>query len=41
MGRRVPHGSEKTQRLSLTELAAHDDVCSDALIDNVGDFLGS
>ncbi|KAK6364798.1 uncharacterized protein PV06_06558 [Exophiala oligosperma] len=34
MGRRVPHGSEKTQRLSLTELAAHDDVCSDALIDN-------
>jgi hypothetical protein len=26
---------EKTQRLSLAELAAHDDVCSDALIDNV------
>ncbi|KIW10843.1 hypothetical protein PV08_10142 [Exophiala spinifera] len=34
MGRRRPQESEKTQRLSLTELAAHDDVCSDALIDN-------
>lgn len=28
--------NERTQRLSLAELAAHDDVCSDALVDNVG-----
>ncbi|KAJ9500793.1 histone lysine methyltransferase Set9 [Exophiala xenobiotica] len=34
MGRRRPQEPEKTQRLSLAELAAHDDVCSDALIDN-------
>lgn len=27
--------NERTQRLSLAELAAHDDVCSDALVDNV------
>merc|ERR1711939_1022517 len=33
-GRCRPQESEKTQRLSLAELAAHDDVCSDALIDN-------
>ena len=26
---------EKAQRLSLAELAAHDDICSDSLIDNV------
>ncbi|KIX98505.1 uncharacterized protein Z520_05806 [Fonsecaea multimorphosa CBS 102226] len=29
---------EKTQRLSLAELAAHDDVCSDVMIDNVGNI---
>jgi hypothetical protein len=26
---------EKPHRLTLAELAAHDDVCSDAMIDNV------
>ena len=26
---------EKAQRLSLAELAAHDDVCSDVMVDNV------
>ena len=31
--------ADKAQRLSLAELAAHDDVCSDVLIDNVGCFL--
>ena len=30
---------ERAQRLSLAELAAHDDVCSDALIDNVSNPL--
>lgn len=30
---------EKVQRLSLAELAAHDDVCSDAMVDNVLFFL--
>ncbi|KIX03664.1 uncharacterized protein Z518_07217 [Rhinocladiella mackenziei CBS 650.93] len=35
MSRRRPaEEPEKAQRLSLAELAAHDDVCSDALIDN-------
>ncbi|KIV81796.1 hypothetical protein PV11_03950 [Exophiala sideris] len=34
MVRRKSQEPEKAQRLSLAELAAHDDVCSDALIDN-------
>lgn len=33
--KRKDRESERPQRLSLAELAAHDDVCSDVLIDNV------
>lgn len=36
MGRKVePEEPEKVHRLSLAELAAHDDACSDAMVDNV------
>jgi hypothetical protein len=29
---------DKAQRLSLAELAAHDDVCSDVMVDNVSNL---
>jgi hypothetical protein len=34
--KKIAKEPEKAQRLSLAELAAHDDVCSDAMVDNVG-----
>jgi hypothetical protein len=35
MTKRKRDEAEKSHRLSLAELAGHDDVCSDALVDNV------
>lgn len=36
MGRKAASEEpEKVHRLSLAELAAHDDACSDAMVDNV------